>query len=119
MHELSIAVSIVEVASEEAESHDLEVVAVRLRLGPLSGVVKEALLFSFEIARAGSRVENARLEIEEMPITVYCPQCQAVRGVESIQRLCCKVCGTASADLRSGRELEVVGLEVQDEPAPA
>jgi hydrogenase nickel incorporation protein HypA/HybF len=119
MHELSIAVSIVEVASQEAESRDLNVVAVRLRLGPLSGVVKEALLFSFEIARAGSRVENARLEIEEMPIKIFCEPCQAIRGVQSIQQVCCDECGAASSDIRSGRELEVAALEVQDAENPA
>ena len=48
MHELSIAMSIVDLACEEAESHGAPGVdVVYLKLGPLSGVVKEALLFSY------------------------------------------------------------------------
>ena len=47
MHELSIAMSIVEMAEEESEKRGgLTVSAVHLKLGLLSGVVKEALLAS-------------------------------------------------------------------------
>ena len=44
MHELSIAMSIVELAEEEAERRGVHINAVHLKLGALSGVVKEALL---------------------------------------------------------------------------
>ena len=45
MHELSIAMSIVEMAEEEAAKHGgVQVTAIHLKLGALSGVVKEALL---------------------------------------------------------------------------
>ena len=50
MHELSIAMSIVELAEEEAERRGVQVNAVHLKLGALSGVVKEALLSSYEMA---------------------------------------------------------------------
>ncbi|MFI5070488.1 MAG: hydrogenase/urease maturation nickel metallochaperone HypA, partial [Terriglobales bacterium] len=46
MHELSIAMSIVELAEEEAQQRNAQVTAVHLKLGALSGVVKEALCFS-------------------------------------------------------------------------
>jgi hydrogenase nickel incorporation protein HypA/HybF len=55
MHELSIALSIIDAACEEAERHaGARVVAVHLKLGPLSGVVKEALVSAYELAREGS-----------------------------------------------------------------
>src|SRR5579862_4129358 len=50
MHELSIAMGIVEAATEEAQKRGVQVSAVHLRLGALSGVVKDALLFSYEVA---------------------------------------------------------------------
>ena len=46
MHELSIALGLVEAAQEEAERLHARVSAVHLRLGALSGVVPEALLSS-------------------------------------------------------------------------
>ena len=52
MHELSIAMSIVEMAEEESERRGGgHIQAVHLRLGLLSGVVKEALLSSYEMDR--------------------------------------------------------------------
>ncbi len=54
MHELSIALSILDVAAEEAERQgNARVVAIHLRLGPLSGVVKGALLSAFELVAKG------------------------------------------------------------------
>ncbi len=51
MHELSIAMSIVDLAQEESERRGgVQIKAVHLRLGPLSGVVKDALLSSYEMA---------------------------------------------------------------------
>ena len=50
MHELSIALSIVELAEEEAERRGVQVNAVHLKLGALSGVVKDALLSCYEMA---------------------------------------------------------------------
>jgi len=68
MHELSIALSIVEIASEEAvRQAAAKVEAVHLRLGKLSGVAKEALLFSWDLACRETPVEGARLAIEEVP----------------------------------------------------
>ncbi len=67
MHELSIALSIVEGAEEEAKRQGgARVCAVHLKLGPLSGVVKEALLFSYELACEGTALEGSTLVIQEM-----------------------------------------------------
>jgi hydrogenase nickel incorporation protein HypA/HybF len=113
MHELSIAMSIVEGAVEEAESRGgVGVRAVYLKLGPLSGVVKEALLFSYELACEGTLLEGSRLVIEDMPIVVYCPTCDAERSVASIQRFCCSVCDTPAPRVVQGQELQITALEL-------
>jgi hydrogenase nickel incorporation protein HypA/HybF len=66
MHELSIAVSIIEVAEEEAaRNHATRVQSVRLRLGSLAGVAKDALLFSYGIACEGTPLEGSRLLIDD------------------------------------------------------
>jgi hydrogenase nickel incorporation protein HypA/HybF len=68
VHELSIAMSLVELACEEKERRQLpQVQAVHLRLGLLSGVVREALVFSFDVASEGTSIEGAALKVEEMP----------------------------------------------------
>src|SRR5688572_10215950 len=114
MHELSIAVSLIEVATEQIELRGLpRVEAVHLRLGDLSGVVPDALLFSFEVAAAGTLLQGARLEIERVPVTVHCGSCDADRELPSIQRLLCPICGEPTPEVIRGREIELFALEVE------
>ena len=66
MHELSIAISIVEMAEEEAARHGRpRILTVHLRVGSLAGVAKEALLFSYPIACEGTTLQGSLLAIEE------------------------------------------------------
>jgi hydrogenase nickel incorporation protein HypA/HybF len=114
MHELSIALSILELAAEEAEKHDgARICSIHLRLGPLAGVVKEALVSAFEMARETESLGETELLIEDVPIVARCPLCREDRPVAAIDHLCCSVCGTPTPDLVTGRELEVVALEIE------
>jgi hydrogenase nickel incorporation protein HypA/HybF len=116
VHELSVALSLVEVACEKvAILGNPRVDAVSVRIGPLSGVVKEALSFCFEAASQGTPLEGARLEIEDVPLIVFCPNCSAERQLASIQHLRCPVCGQPTPDVCGGRELELTALEVGDD----
>lgn len=122
MHELSIAMSLIEVAVEALDregGRQGHVEAVHLKLGPLSGVVKEALLSAYELAREQTPLGGSRLIIEDVPVTVFCPRCQAPREVESIQEMRCRVCGMLCPRVLHGRELEVTALEICDEPIAA
>jgi hydrogenase nickel incorporation protein HypA/HybF len=115
MHELSIALGIVEAASEEAVRQNASrVCAVHLKLGPLSGVVKEALEFAYEASCFGTLLAGSRLIIEDQPVIVYCGACRAQRTLASIQRFVCPECGAATPRVISGRELELAALEVED-----
>jgi len=116
MHELSIAMIILEAAEEEAERQgDCRVTAVHLRLGPLSGVVKEALASAFELAREGTSLSDCELRIEEVPIVVYCPRCGAERKVVSMQNMRCAECDEPAGEVVSGREMEVCAMEIVEQ----
>jgi hydrogenase nickel incorporation protein HypA/HybF len=115
MHELSIAMSIIEGASQEAISRGgTRVHSVHLKLGPLSGVVKDALMFSYELACEGTFLEGSELVIEETPVVVYCPNCEMEKTLDSIQRFCCPACGTLTPEVVSGKQLELVAIEITD-----
>lgn len=117
MHELSIAYNIVQIADDAARDAGVtRVDVVHVRIGRLSGVVSEALLFGYDIAAQGTRLEGSRLEIEDVPVTIFCTPCCAERELASIQVFCCPVCGTPSMDVRSGHELEIAYMEYSDEP---
>ena len=113
MHELSIAMSIVDMAEEEAERRGVtQIVAVHLKLGALSGVVEQALRSSFEVATEDTTLQGSRLLIESIPATVYCPKCCSERRLSSIQNFCCPDCGSPTPQIIHGKELEVVALEM-------
>jgi hydrogenase nickel incorporation protein HypA/HybF len=113
MHELSIALCIVDIAAEEMQRHGgARLHAIHLRLGPLAGVVKEALLSAYEMAREMESLGDAALIIENVPIVGRCPNC-GERPVVAVDRLCCTECGTPTPHLVSGRDLEIVALEIE------
>ena len=114
MHELSIALSMIEMASETvAIRGNPRVTAMHLKLGPLSGVVKEALTFSYEIACQGTPLEGSCLIVEDVPVVIHCSEC-GDQVVELIQDLRCPRCNSGDSHVVQGRELEVVALELDE-----
>lgn len=114
MHELSIAMSLADMAQEEAARRGAEIHSVHVKLGKLSGIVKEALLSSYEMAVFDTPLQGSTLLIEEIPVVVFCPVCQERRSVESMQWMACPECGTPTPDVVQGRELELVALEIRE-----
>ena len=114
MHELSIAMSIVDMAQEEALERSVKVTAVHLRLGLLSGVLKDSLLSCYGLACEGTALEGSKLCIEEVPVEIFCSECRAPRPLSSMQWFACPQCGKPSAEVVRGKELEVTALEIQE-----
>lgn len=113
MHELSIALAIVDLAIEKLVGRDPERVAsVHLKVGLLSGVVPAALRSAFAIVTEQGPLAGADLVVEEVPVTVFCARCDVERAIE-FPCLRCPVCGDAAPDVRRGRELEIIALEVE------
>jgi hydrogenase nickel incorporation protein HypA/HybF len=113
MHELSIMEGALGLALEQARSAGASrITALRLRVGVLSGVVPEALKFAFQALAAGTPAEGGQLIIDSIPAQFWCAACARQFGVADLGAQC-PDCGGFSGELRSGRELEVVSLEVE------
>jgi len=114
MHELSIAMSVVEGALQELQRLGAtRAKAIYLRVGRLSGVDREALLFSYDLARQETSLEETQLVIEDVDVTIHCPQCQRERHVEIFPALKCPECGALADEMVHGQELEITALEVE------
>ena len=113
MHEASIVANVLEIVLEAARQADArEVRSVRLRIGVLAGIDPHALRFSFEAARAGTPAASARLEIEQTPAVLWCGPCDSETIEAEFSGYSCPRCGAAATEIRSGRELEVVSIEI-------
>ncbi len=115
MHELSIAMSIIDGVTEAQKTQGFgRVRKVFLKLGPLSGVDKEALLFCYGSATEGTGLEGSELEFEEVPLSGECKHCGKVQPAQSAQRLFCAECDNPMPELVTGKELEIASLEIDD-----
>ena len=113
MHELSIANSLVEIASEHATNAGAEKIkTITLRIGALSCVHPDALEFSFELITTDTMLEGARLEIIHVPVAVFCVSCNREVELPGFQSLRCPVCDTPCPDIRKGRELDLDSIEI-------
>ena len=115
MHELSVAQSLVDVVSAKlADEGRVRVTAVWVRVGPLGGVIPQALRSAFGAATSGTVLGGARLEIEETSLVVWCPACGVEKELPGVGRLRCPACGTRAPRVVRGAELEVISVEVVD-----
>src|SRR5208337_3448691 len=105
MHEISIAQSILEIAEANARKQNARRIrAIKIRLGEFTTVVREALEFAFEVARRDTLAENARLDIERVPMALSCVLCGPV--TDPVREICliCPQCGLP-LKVVSGEEL--------------
>jgi len=115
MHELSIALGIVDGALAEVDRRGGgRISAVHLRIGRLSGVDKDALLFSYPIVCEDTLLKDSELVIEEVDVLIYCPACKATRSPKILPMLMCAECGAYGDRVIQGDELEIFGLEFAD-----
>lgn len=112
MHEFGIMNTVLQEVSAAAGGR--AVCTVTLRVGPLSGVVPEALKFAFESLAPGGVASGARLVMEETKPAFVCVDCGASYETP-VGEYRCPVCGSAIGDLTGGNEMELVSIEVKDD----
>jgi hydrogenase nickel incorporation protein HypA/HybF len=114
MHELSIAHNIIEIAISECKKAGYSKInSISIRIGRASGVMTDALLFAFDIAKKDSIAENAVLKYEETPVKGRCRECGTDSTVDDTIFVCCPSCGSYQFELLSGRELDIIEIDVE------
>lgn len=112
MHEMSIAEGIVDIALHTMKANGGRVIhAIQLRLGVMSGVEPAALHFCFDSVTKGTAAEGAKLEIETVPLTGQCLDCNTNFAVENYT-FKCPNCGSVAIRTESGRELQVASIDM-------
>jgi len=113
MHEVSIMAEAVRMAAESAQAAGAQrILAMRLRVGKLSGAVPEAMAFAWDVVRRDTMLADARLEIESVAAACWCATCQAEFECQEFLSECPR-CHELSGDLRRGRELEIAAVELE------
>ena len=112
MHEFSIAMNIVDIATEYAIREEAKSVKeLEIEVGDLAGVVLEALEFSLESAVKGTILENATRKIVRVPGLVRCKVCRFVYESSDFFTACPQ-CGSGPPEILQGSELRVKSLVI-------
>lgn len=115
MHEMSLAMSLLAMAEEEARKAGCRhLQAVTVHYGQLAGVMPEALELAFHALTAEGSHGGVRLNLVCMPLRLRCWRCQTVFGSEEAQNQCipCPCCGEEFGHkVEQGTELILARVE--------
>ncbi|WP_164891181.1 hydrogenase maturation nickel metallochaperone HypA/HybF [Botryobacter ruber] len=112
MHELSIALTIVEIAEEEVKKAGLTSVGkIVLEIGNLAGVETEALAFAWQEAVKQTVLEKAEYLVEHTTGSARCLSCNSAFELAFIYD-CCPCCGGFRKELLQGKEIRIKSLEI-------
>jgi hydrogenase nickel incorporation protein HypA/HybF len=112
MHEFGIAEGLLDAVTRKArEVNASRVSAIKLEIGVLSGIEIDALTFAFTAVSEGTAAEKAELKIEKIPVRCYCEAC-ALLFECTPAAYTCPQCHQVSPDMRTGRELKLVSMEI-------
>lgn len=113
MHEVSVALAIVDELTERAANAAVaKITAVHLRVGALAAIDVRALEFAWNLATDGTAASNSRLLVTHVPLSIACNTCGVERTIEHGTLPVCPVCATPSNRIVRGRELEITAMEV-------
>jgi hydrogenase nickel incorporation protein HypA/HybF len=117
VHELAVAQALVEQVDGVIRQHQASSASlIRVRIGPLAGVVPELLASAFPLAAAGHAMEHAKLDLVAAPIKVRCQTC-GEETEAAMNRLVCGACGDWHTQVISGDELLIESVELETTPS--
>ena len=105
MHELSIALALLDQLEALAAERDIErFERIELAAGARRGIVPEALELAFREAAAGGVAADARLELAIVPAWARCRGC-GHEFAPAIDDYLCARCGQADVEMLSGDDI--------------
>lgn len=114
MHEVSIALSLLEIVEKKCREEGYpSLESLKVRIGKGSGILPEALQFAFEVAKQETVARNAELVMDLIPVQGTCKACSGRFESETPYILECPLCHSASFQVISGYEMELVEMEVR------
>jgi hydrogenase nickel incorporation protein HypA/HybF len=119
MHEMSIAQNIVDLIGQYVPRESTgQVRLVKLRIGRMAGIVPDSLDFCFGAIVRDTPLREARIDFEEVDVRSRCSSCGGEFSVEGALFVC-PACGGTEVRMISGMELQVVEIELADDPPGA
>jgi hydrogenase nickel incorporation protein HypA/HybF len=114
MHELSIVMSIIEIASREAgKAGARDVEEIELDIGELSTVDMDAFSFAWQQGVKDTLLQDSKMTVNRIEGQARCMECKIEFAVHQVYDPC-PVCGQHLVEVIRGKELRVKSLIVGD-----
>jgi len=122
MHELSMAEAMVKTILDVAEKNDAtEVLEATIEVGKLTMLNPEQLKFLLDVLIESTLLENATINIEEVPVEIKCNACDYtgpanMDGSDHYLALVkCTECNERNLEITAGRECNVKNIKIEKE----
>jgi hydrogenase nickel incorporation protein HypA/HybF len=107
MHEITIAQNLADLITGSVPENDLRNISkVKVKIGILSNILPDSLIFCFNSIKESTPFSSAFLEIVEAPLKIKCRNCEKITEDFEIMFSCGK-CGSHDIDVTGGDELEL------------
>jgi hydrogenase nickel incorporation protein HypA/HybF len=114
MHELSLALSVMDIVLEEAQTRNIDhITGVEVEVGALSGVDPDALAFALELAVKETALAATSFRITRVPASGICAACNRTFEMNEAWTPCPECNGSAGSVIH-GDTLRVTSLIIPD-----
>mgnify|MGYP000060590414 CR=1 FL=1 len=114
MHELSIVMSIIDIATKQLENASATTIEeIELEIGALSGVEENSFEFAWKQAIKNTPLQNAVRIIHKPEGIATCLDCMIDFSIQQLYDAC-PVCGGHFLNIKKGKELKVKSLVVKE-----
>lgn len=113
MHEMSLAMGILQIVEDAARAQSFQRVrSVYLEIGQLAAVEVEAMRFCFDAVMRGTLAEGAALHVIPLQGQGLCFNCRRTVPLAALYDPC-PACGGYAVQATAGTEMRVKELEVE------
>jgi hydrogenase nickel incorporation protein HypA/HybF len=110
MHELSLCGSIYEIVDRAAAGRPVSV--IHLQVGKLRQVVPDTLSYCWTLVSDETDLAGSELEVDSVPVTLSCLDCDATTTLTDEFMLLCAGCGGVRVRVTTGEEFMLTSLEL-------
>ncbi len=115
MHELSLAMSVMDIAARECAKHSgAALSAIEIEVGELAGVEHETFRSALESVIRRSATPGAVAEMSIIPAEARCMECDTVFRPEGLFPQC-PACGSSACRITAGTEFRVTALRFRSD----
>lgn len=115
VHEVSIALGMVDELMRIARENNASTITlVRLKVGPLSGIVTDSLKFAFDAVKLDHPLlARTEIVINEVPLSYECNECHTVFETDNLYFPSCIRCESYNLRMISGNEQDIENVELE------